>query len=68
MRNLLSVILAIGMFLFPTWDAILGKYYLDSYCEKKGGYYVNEGARIDQIYMNGYSSEKMAEMLLIWAI
>lgn len=55
--------LALAMLLWPTWDAILGKYYLDRYCEK-GGVYAEPGIRIDGIYFPFEGSDRLAEAYL----
>ncbi len=39
------------MFFFATWDAILGKYYLDKFCEADGGTYINTNKRIEGRYL-----------------
>lgn len=58
--------LALAMLLWPTWDAIPGKYYLDRYCEQ-GGVYAEPGIRIDGIYFPGKGNsgnERLAEAFL----
>jgi len=43
--------ITVVLFLIPTWDAILGKHYLDYYCEKDGGLYDFHQERIDGLYI-----------------
>ena len=55
--------LALAMLLWPTWDAILGKYYLDRYCEK-GGLSVNPEKKISSLYFPTEGNDEMATMYL----
>jgi uncharacterized membrane protein YjgN (DUF898 family) len=50
-RVALILFLSISMFFFATWDAILGKYYLDKYCEADGGTYINTDERVTGRYL-----------------
>jgi len=52
------------MFLFVTWDAILGKYYLDKFCEADSGTYINSYARIAGIYFAEKPREDIAQAFL----
>ncbi len=44
------VLLALFLFLVPTWQAILGKFYLDYYCRNDGGIFINSQERVDSVY------------------
>lgn len=63
-RRGLLVCLSIVMFLLPTWDAILGKYYLDQLCEDGGGTFVKENTKVKGIYVPYVADEKYAKSLL----
>ncbi|MFT4824833.1 MAG: hypothetical protein ACJASY_001129 [Halioglobus sp.] len=39
------------LFLVPTWEAILGKYHLDSICDGDGGMFKNGIVSVDSLYM-----------------
>ncbi len=56
--------LAIALFLVPTWEAILGKHYLDYYCEKDGGLYDFHQERIDGFYIERRASPRIAKQYL----
>jgi hypothetical protein len=52
------------LFLIPTWESILGKYYLDKYCEEDGGMYFNTEERITSIYISGEAQERIMRSYL----
>jgi hypothetical protein len=63
-RRVLLACLSIVMFLLPTWDAILGKYYLDKFCEGDGGTYLNRSERVAGIYFDERPRDDIAKAFL----
>lgn len=52
------------MFLLPTWDAILGKYYLDKLCEADGGNYILVNKRVEGLHLKQIPSAYIAKIYL----
>ena len=50
--------LALAALLAPTWEGILGKHYLDRYCDQDGGLYVNGSVPVDSLYFYDRSLNK----------
>lgn len=50
-RAPLHVLMAVGLFVYPTWDGFVGKYYLTKMCEMDGGVYFKAGVNIDSVYI-----------------
>ena len=57
-------IIAVPMFLWPTWDAILGKYHLDKLCEEDGGTYISSDAKIEGYFSRGRARRAYAQQAL----
>lgn len=57
-RVSMHILMAIGLFAYPTWDGFVGKYYLKKICLEYGGVYVTPGLRIDSLYVDLPISEK----------
>ncbi|HEY9035473.1 MAG TPA: hypothetical protein VIM96_02040 [Pseudomonadales bacterium] len=51
-RASMHVLMAIGLFVYPTWDGFVGKYYLNKMCDLDGGVYVRPGVKINSLYVS----------------
>lgn len=58
--GLVLAVVSVALFLFPTWDAILGKYYLDNYCEKDGGFIRLNDIELESLYIAATGNDKLA--------
>ncbi|MBQ0713510.1 MAG: hypothetical protein KBT53_11165 [Porticoccus sp.] len=56
--------LAIMMFLYATWDAVLGKHYLDKFCMESGGVYINSDIYVKGIYLSSFGEPRHAKYFL----
>jgi len=63
-RKVSFFLLVVALFLLPTWDAILGKYYLDKYCGRDGGMSIGKAVQLDGVYMPARHSDFTAKKML----
>lgn len=64
LKGVVIGLFSVFLFLVPTWDAILGKIYLDDLCESDGGTYINFSSNIGGIYFNESPRRDVAEKFL----
>lgn len=63
-RAMICIVFTVPMFLLPTWDAILGKYYLDQLCKRDGGFSSNKPLFSDGFYIPSNKSRFTAQKIL----